>query len=248
MKKLIAILLAGMLLLTAGFAALAEKEKDYGERYPDSLMFDSFWITEDSDWLAECDAEDDGFKVMITHNLEDGNKTVWEYTAVFSGESMTLNAGPFGMKYTKDENDSSMSVNEYEDGNAMFLINDEGRLVWQDEKEDAGKGLTFIKIGRYLNTQWIRGNREVVIWAWYDGEYDIRVYDTTDEEKQIVQEGILKGAYNPENDTIAASGSIGEDGENINVVFSFNERWNLVWTGDDGSEPVEFEVDYSPRG
>ena len=64
----------------------------------------------------------------------------------------------------------------------------------------------------------------------------------------VTMEGTLKGAYNPENDTIAASGSIGEDGENINVVFSFNERWNLVWTGDDGSEPVEFEVDYSPRG
>ena len=45
----------------------------------------------------------------------------------------------------------------YTDGKAVFTVNENGKLIWQDEKENAGEGLAFERIGWYQGV-WISGD------------------------------------------------------------------------------------------
>ena len=37
----------------------------------------------------------------------------------------------------------------YEDGKAVFSLDAEGCLIWQDQNENAGEGLRFVRTGDY---------------------------------------------------------------------------------------------------
>ena len=68
-------------------------------------------------------------------------KTVWTYTAFFSPEDGTLRAPSGICEYRELEEGPFMTV--YEDGAAVFSIDEEGNISWTDEKENAGEGLLF---------------------------------------------------------------------------------------------------------
>ena len=57
---------------------------------------------------------------------------------------------PFGIRteIVFDENSDNVTYTQvYDDGTATFSIDEEGHLIWLDEKENAGEGMLFDRIG-----------------------------------------------------------------------------------------------------
>lgn len=141
MKKLTAIIL--VLVLALGCAALAD-EVAMPEAAGD---FEGVW---------QCDRatvavywEEEGFKVQITWGSSAWEHTEWQYSCYYHGEDNTLVAVPFGIckEYVYGEDGELVSATEvYNDGEAVFSLDAEGYLIWQDLKENAGEGMRFEKL------------------------------------------------------------------------------------------------------
>ena len=152
-------------------------------------------------------------------------------------EKSALTTVPFGLHYRQDTVTSEWVETYYEDGDAVFTLNNAGMLLWNDLKEDAGKGLEFLKIGDFFGSRWMKGDIEVCFFDWYEGEYDIRLYQRG-ENDEIVNDAILKGAYDPATDSITAEGFF--DPDNITVTFSYDDQRNVVWTENGESTVLEY--------
>ena len=239
MKKRLFLLLV-FLLAFAAVSAPAEEgdEYDYLDENPDAKPFDSIWAAAGGEWRAEVYIEDDGPRIGVIHKL-DGKRDVWEYACELNGKILV--AVPFGLHYLEDVRTGSWDKTYYEDGEAEFSINEAGRLIWTDKKEDAGGGLEFDRIGSYCGTRWMKGaDTEVVFHDWYDGEYDIRVYRYGNNGK-ILKDAVLKGVYDAASDTVAAEGAF--DGEEpMAVTFSHDEDGNAVWTENGRSTALELST------
>ena len=231
MKKLLALVL--VLCLAIGVtAALAEDEEDfrsYTEDNPEAMPYVSAWVAEDGDWRVE-GFDEDSIKIMVVHKLGDNKEDVWEYTLALNPEKTALVAVPLGLHYRQDTVSLEWDETYYEDGDATFTITEDGKLVWQDVKEDAGKGLEFQKIGSFFGCHMVKDDIDVLFYDWYDGQYDIRCYKY-DEKGEIAADAILKGDYDPETDTVTAEGFFDPDAP-FTVVFSYNEQNQMVWTED----------------
>ena len=237
MKKLIALLLVFCLSLTAA-AALAEDEFGYyPDDYPESKVYVSTWVAEDGDWRIEVYGEDGCIKPMVVHRLGDNREAVWEY-ATELGEDNALVAAPLGLHYQQDTVTYDWNTTYYEDGDATFTLNEEGKLLWNDLKEDAGKGLEFEKIGNFYGSRWMKGDIEVIFYDWYDGQYDIRLYQRG-KDGEILNNAILKGDYDAETDTLTAEGFFDPDAP-FTVTFSYDEENNVVWTENGESTVLEY--------
>ena len=238
MKKLIALLLV-LCLTIAAAAAFAEDEFGYyPDDYPESKVYVSTWVAEDGDWRIEVYGEDGGIKPMVVHRLGDNKEDVWEYATAL-GENNALVAVPCGLHYQQDTVTYDWDKIYYEDGDATFTINEDGQLLWNDLKEDAGKGLAFDKIGNFYGGRWMKGDIEVIFYDWYDGQYDIRLYQLG-ENNEILNDAILKGDYDAETDTLTAEGFFDPDAP-FTVTFSYDENNHIVWT-ENGESTV---LDYS---
>ena len=237
MKKLLALLLVFCLAAAAG--ALAEDEFSYyPDEYPESKPFVSDWITENGDWRIEVYGEDGGIKPMVVHRLGDNKEDIWEYATALSQDKTALTAVPFGLHYRQDTVTGEWDETYYEDGDATLIINEAGKLIWTDLKEDAGKGLEFEKIGNFFGGRWMKGDIEVIFYDWYDGEYDIRLYQRG-QDNEILKDAILKGTYDAAADTITADGEF--DGEDpMTITFSYDENNNVVWTENGESTVLEY--------
>ncbi len=238
MKKLIALFLMLCLSVTA-MAALAEEEDDiafYLDDHPEAAVYVSTWVAEDGDWRVEVFAEDGGLKLMIVHRLGDNKEDVWEYGATM-GEDGKLTAVPLGLHYQQDTVTGDWNTTYYEDGDAEFVTNDEGKLVWNDLKEDAGKDLAFQKIGSFYGGHWMKGDIEVLFFDWYEGQYDIRLYQRGS-DNEILKDAILKGDYDAETNTVTAIGEF-EGEEPFTVTFSYNEENSIVWNENGESTVLE---------
>ena len=239
MKKMFALLLALCLALAAA-SALAEEDEFgyYPDENPESKPFVSTWIAENGDWRIEMYGEDGGIKPYIVHKLGDNKEDIWEYATALNPEKTALTAVPFGLHYQQDTVSGNWDVNYYEDGDAVFTLNENGQLLWNDLKEDAGKGLAFDKIGNFFGGRWMKGDVEVIFYDWYDGEYDIRCYQYG-ENDAILADAILKGVYDPAADTITAEGFFDPDAP-FTVTFSYDEENNVVWTENGESTVLEY--------
>ena len=243
MKKIAALFLALLMALTA-WIALAEdnEEVPYIDKAPEAAAFDSVWFTEDAEWRAEVYCEDDGVRLLVAHRLGDGVEDVWEYAALYHEDTRQLVTMPFGLHYQDHTFDADYSWTPiYEDGEAEFALNDTGRLIWNDLKDNAGEGLEFVKIGNFWHGRWVNGDIAIRFFDWYDGEYDIRLY-RLDADGSILDNAIMKGPYDAENNAIIAYGCF-DDGEEFTVTFGYDAENNLTWT-QDGST-VTCEYDYS---
>ena len=240
-NKLIAWLTTALVLFTVN-AVLAE-EKEYKDLYPQSLVFESIWKT--GDWQIDSYCEDAGFKLMVKHQLADGKYTVWEYSATYQAKDNTLVCMPFGMKYTEDKNSISETLlNEYEDGDAVFSLDTNGKLRWKDLKEDAGRGLAFTRIGTFLGESWIKDQTMVEFFDWQDGVYKIRV-TVFDQSGLAVHYGVLEGPYDAVKNTVTAQGIMENESKPLTVTFSLDENGLLVWKNEATLEVIVFGTDES---
>ena len=241
MKKLFALILV-LCLSVAAVSVLAEEDEIgyYPDDNPESIPFVSTWVTEDSDWRIEMYGEDGGIKPYIVHRLGDNKEDIWEYATALNPEKTALTAVPFGLHYRQDTVTGEWDEIYYEDGDAVFTLTENGRLIWTDLKEDAGKGLEFDKIGNFYGGRWMKGDTEVEFYDWYEGEYDIRCF-RYGENGEILADAILKGAYDPETDTITADGFFDPDAP-ITVVFSYSKNNKVVWTENGESTEMEYSM------
>lgn len=243
MKKLFALVLA-LCLAAAAAAAFAEEDDDfayYPDDYPESRPYVSTWVAENGDWRIEMYGEDGGIKPYVVHRLGDNLEDAWEYAVALNPERTALTAVPFGLHYRQDTVTGDWTEKYYEDGDAVFTLDENGRLTWTDLKEDAGKGLEFEKIGNFYGGRWMKGDdTEVQFYDWYDGEYDIRCF-RYNENLELDGDAILKGAYDPETDTVTAYGFFDPDAP-FTVVFSYDENNNVVWTENGESTVMEYSM------
>ena len=133
-------------------------------------------------------AEEDHWRVWITS--ADG-ATEWDYCCLFDETQKTLVSWeePTNVKteITIDEEGSEIGRNEvYSDGKAVFALNSNGKLIWTDEKEDAGAGFAFEKIGWFQGV-WIAGEE-------IDSHYELNCYWDVEEPT----EGEIHSGYKVE--------------------------------------------------
>ena len=239
MKKLFALLLVFCLSIAAVAAFAEDDTTDYLDNHPEAAAYVSVWVAEDGAWRIESLDEDGGIRVSVVHRLGDNREDVWEYSASMS-ENGTLQTVPLGLHYQRDIVTAEWSVTYYEDGDAEFAITEDGKLVWKDLKEDAGKGLAFDKIGTFYGGHWMKGDIEVVFYDWYDGQYDIRLYRRGN-DNAVLKDAIVKGDYNAAADTVSAT--VEFEGEKpFDVTFSHDENNNVVWTENGESTVLEFSI------
>ncbi len=238
MKKLLALIL--ILCLAVAAAAVAEEEEFgyYPDDYPESKVYVNTWVAEDNEWRIEVYGEDGGIKPMVIHRLGDNKEDIWEYATALNPDKTALTAVPFGLHYRQDTVTGDWDETYYEDGDAVFTITENGQLLWNDLKEDAGKGLAFDPIGNFYGSRWMNGDTEVIFYDWYDGQYDIRCYQYGAND-EILQDAILKGDYDPDTDTITAEGFFDPDAP-FTVTFSYNENNQVVWTENGESTVLEY--------
>lgn len=242
MKKLLALTLV-LCLAFAAAAVLAEEEDGdeigyYPDEVPEVLPYVSAWVAEDGEWRIEVYAEDGGIRVMTVHRLGDNKEDVWEYAALLNEEKTALTAVPLGLHYRQDTLTGDWDTTFYEDGDAEFVLGGDGKLVWKDLKEDAGKGLAFEKIGGFYGGRWMKGDIEVIFFDWYEGQYDIRLL-RRGEDGQILKDAILRADYDPETDSVTAIAEF-EGEEPFTVTFSYDEDHNVVWNENGEQTVLEF--------
>ena len=239
MKKLFALFLVLCLSITAVAAFAQDDTVDYLESHPEAAPYVSVWVAENGAWRIESFDEDGGIRVSVIHRLGNSREDVWEYSAAMN-ENGTLLAVPLGLHYQRDTVTNDLHETYYEDGDAVFTINEEGKLIWKDLKEDAGKDLAFDKIGSFFGGRWMKGDIEVYFYEWYDAQYDIRLYKRG-ANNEILKDAILKGDYNAETNTVTAIGEF-EGEEPFTVTFSYDEKGQIRWN--ENGESTVMELSY----
>ena len=85
----------------------------------------------------------------------------------------------------------------------------------------------------------MKGDIEVIFYEWYDGQYDIRLYQRG-ADNQILKDAILKGAYDAGTDTVTAIGEF-EGEEPFTVTFSFDDKdGSILWTENGESTAMDY--------
>ncbi len=248
MKKILAVLTV-LALLLAALPALAEEtgSLSYAEEHPGAAAFSSMWAGSDGETWIEASCLDDRFEVLIIRVKDEKTFTSWEYLPDYDDATDTLRAEG-GMKSENvagEGNAIADSVYTYDDGSAVFSINADGQLVWQDAKEDAGAGLTFTRIGWFIgdyacgcanvHIRWT-GERYAVDAEWGNSAADTSMWQ-------------MGGDYDPEGDRLPVQGFTWHqitDGNGevdqtadrqeteTSAEFTFDGEGHLIWTSPDG--------------
>ena len=146
MKKVFLVLMAFILAITCT-AALAE-EAPAAQEAPDPDNYSGVWQCDRAS--IEINWEEEGYRVFIEWSSSALEHTEWQYSCFYHEEDNTLVSMPFGLKtdvvYTEGS-DEPAYTDIYDDGQATFSLDEDGRLIWQDEKEDAGKDMHFERVG-----------------------------------------------------------------------------------------------------
>lgn len=98
---------------------------------------------------ATIDARAGGYMVTIAGANGASDSTMWQYTCAYDEETDSLvSDGEIATKVDIHFDEAGNSSEEvvYEDGEASFRIDNEGRLVWDDRKENAGEGRAFERV------------------------------------------------------------------------------------------------------
>ncbi len=148
MKKLILVLTA-IALVMACAAALAEEEPAVQEA-PDPDNYSGVWQCDRAS--IEINWEEEGYRVLVQWGSSAWECTVWEYSCYWHEEGNTLVSTPFGIRnelvYSDDSELPEITV-VYDDGEAVFSLDEESCLIWTDLKENMGENMRFEWIGEY---------------------------------------------------------------------------------------------------
>ncbi len=93
--------------------------------------------------------KDSGYIGMIRWGGGYDTQAEWKYTLSYDAGNNCLTDNGTGTKSTVKYGDNGVEISrtaEYMDGTARFSINDEGKLIWEDGKEDAGHDMQFEKM------------------------------------------------------------------------------------------------------
>ncbi len=93
--------------------------------------------------------EELGFKVQVSWSSSVWEYTVWEYSCYYHEDDNTVVSLPLGLRtdFVYSDSGEFVSCTEvYDDGEAVFALTEEGFLTWDDQKENAGKGMLFEKV------------------------------------------------------------------------------------------------------
>jgi len=86
-----------------------------------------------------------GFTVTVSWASDSEQTTTWEYNCeIKDGKMVSDNKGRKSEVITDSKGQSTNVL--YEDGSATFSIDNQGKLTWKDDKEDAGKNMKFDKM------------------------------------------------------------------------------------------------------
>ena len=193
----------------------------------------------------------------------------WEYDCLYDEEQKTLvsidGAENIKTEITIDEEGSEIDWAEiYNDGKAVFSLNEDGKLIWKDEIKDEGAGLAFEKIGWFQGV-WVAGED-------LESRYELNCYwDVEEPTEGEVYSGykveIIRHenetstfwsyacAYNAETDTLESALGVkefsGEEGEPFTVVyedgaavFFFNDEGCIIWQdeNENAGEGLQFNA------
>lgn len=167
MKKWIALLIALMMTVLCA-ASLAEEEAEAAVNPEAIALFSSEWT--DGFTSVRIYAEEDHWRVWI---ISADGTSEWDYCCLFDEKEKTLTADKnlenIKSILTLDEEGSVIGDDvAYTDGAAVFSLDSEGKLIWKDEKEDAGAGFAFEKIG-WFQGLWVSGED-------VDSRYEMNCY------------------------------------------------------------------------
>jgi hypothetical protein len=157
MKKWTALLMALVMTVMCA-AALAEEEVIESLVNPEAVkMFSSEWV----DGFASVKIYAEGSHWIVWITSADG-ATEWEYNCQYDEKQKALVSWDDDIntktEITVNEEGSEIGRKEvYNNGKAVFSLNGEGKLIWTDEKENAGEGLAFQRIGWFQGV-WVAGD------------------------------------------------------------------------------------------
>ena len=201
MKKMIAMLIALMMALSLT-AALGEDYDDVQDNPEMTAMFYSDWVSGTSHIMIFPIGEEANVQVW-----NDDESILWQYTCIWDADKKVLatNTNGYGEKYSRilDEEGAEISRTlEKENIQAVFSLNGDGRLIWQDAEEDAGAGRIYDKIG------------------WFAGDWEC-----AGEDGSLYQASIIWDVEEVQGE----SGAEAYSGYKVNIVKYGADGVNLYW-------------------
>lgn len=147
MKKLLSLLAA--LTLTLGLTGVCLAESEDARPAPSPDPYSGIWQCDRA--TAEIIWEEEGYRVLIQWGSSAWELTEWEYSCYYQEADNTMVAtdGSRAELTFNDAGEETACRVVYEDGKAVFSLDAEGCLIWQDQNENAGEGLRFVRTGDY---------------------------------------------------------------------------------------------------
>ena len=225
----------------------------------------------ESDWaiaggLVEIYYEEEGYKVSLAIQNEDGTGSLWEYACYYAEDTdslVSVSSSRDDFTISPDTGDTVYAGNAYEgideEGKeTMFSIDAHGCLIWKDGHENAGADLEFVNIGRFDGV-WRNEAEEVEAEFLWNGltedEMFYTVYITrgkTDGDHYTIF--LMNGDYAPATGKLTAEGTCtlftrnasgeydsSEDGETYDAFFSKLENGNLLYETANGIA-LEYDI------
>ena len=254
MKKVLGMLLIAMLVCALGCAAALADEVPQPEG---GKKFESNWAIMGG--LVEINYEEEGYRVLIDLcNNEDMSGTIREYSCYYSEDRDALvSVSSAKRTYTSDPStlERTESDVEYKDAGeggqeAVFTINENGKLIWTDESDkEAGADLEFSDIGTFKGT-WRSAEGEEPVWVDFtwsglnEETYSYFVYLHRGDD-DVYTEFIMNGLYDPETGKLTCKGNSVDpaDKEEYEAVFSMAGNGQLLYEAANG-----ILMDFDPLG
>ena len=260
MKKLIGILLAVMMMAAFACAATADDvpQPEAGKK------FESDWAIPGG--LVQIVYEEEGYRVMVEKNNQDGAGSVWEYACFYHADTDDLiSFRSSRTNYTVNPETGEQVTGEtaYDDFDeenqaTAFTIDADGCLIWKDGREDAGAGLRFANIGRFDGVWRNEAEEAEAEFLWNgltEDEMFYTVYITRGKtDGELYTSFLMNGGYDPATGKLSANGTCTvfrknaeggydteEDGETYDAFFSRMEDGRLLFETANGIE-LEYDI------
>jgi chemotaxis protein histidine kinase CheA len=232
----------------------------YADEHPGVVAFDSIWVTDDGAAVVNLGVRTDGVEVVVVKKTGEKEWLSWEYLPAYDDEKKILVSTGNGMKSTNVEDaDGNVSAKyEYEDGSATFSLDENGDLIWKDEKEDAGAGLAFHKTSWFAGAYVCDRAQIEIHYVPTAKNYSVEIHwaDSANESN----DWLLTGTYQADTNTLTVSGTekksvYAEGGELTSEetvaeikdgTISFDDQYNLIVKGVEGiAETMAFESQFN---
>ena len=83
-------------------------------------------------------------KVYSTYDSDDAWDVIqWDYNCVYDFNEHVLCSDGYGLKRYLDWDDNQIGDPDYDDGNAIFRLTEDGHLIWEDQKENYADGVEY---------------------------------------------------------------------------------------------------------